>query len=43
MERIGALPGGAVLVFALLVAIASAAFAGARAQRLRLRAGPAQA
>jgi len=43
MERIGALPGGAALVFALLVAIASAAFAGARAQRLRLRAGPAQA
>ena len=43
MERIGALPGGAVLVFALMVAIASAAFAGARAQRMRLRAGPAQA
>jgi PiT family inorganic phosphate transporter len=43
MEKIGALPGGAVLVFAFMVAIAFAAFAGARGQRLRLRAGPAQA
>src|SRR5215207_8784116 len=43
MERIGALPGGAVLVFAFMLAIASAAFAGARGQRPRLRAGPAQA
>jgi inorganic phosphate transporter, PiT family len=43
MERIGALPGGAVLVFAFMVAIALAAFVGVRVQGLRLRAGPAQA
>src|SRR3954463_1174749 len=43
MERIGALPGGSVLVFAFMVAIALAAFGGVRAQGLRLRAGPAQA
>jgi PiT family inorganic phosphate transporter len=43
MEEIGTLPGGAVLVFAFMVAIASAAFIGRSGQGLRLRAGPAQA
>jgi len=43
MEEIGSLPGGAVLVFCFMVAIASLAFVGRRALGIRLRAGPAQA
>jgi PiT family inorganic phosphate transporter len=43
MEELTKLPGGAVLVFALLVGIATSAFLGRRWTGLRLREGPAQA
>jgi inorganic phosphate transporter, PiT family len=43
MEALGTLPGGAVLVFGFMVAIASLAFLGRSVHGLRLREGPAQA